>query len=154
MKPAANVAERELKRQFNTKANQVRNLIDNAESLGNAADKYNLIKAAASLPSDRNNALNNKVISFCHQVLYKHTIDSELLNEVLVQATLTAVEFRVLLGSIMFLIEEELDHNGKPMLVRDLLTKVLDRIAFTKTLSPNDPFVIEARCILEAMKED
>ncbi|MBI2810334.1 MAG: hypothetical protein HYX67_05860 [Candidatus Melainabacteria bacterium] len=52
-KPVASVAENELRRQFNTKANQVRNLVDSAESLGDASNRLNLIRAAASLPAER-----------------------------------------------------------------------------------------------------
>ena len=43
-KPVSSVAETELRRQFNTKANQVRNLVDSAESLGDAGNKLNLIR--------------------------------------------------------------------------------------------------------------
>jgi hypothetical protein len=51
-KPVSSVAETELRRQFNTKANQVRNLVDSAESLGDAGNKLNS-DPSRSFPSGR-----------------------------------------------------------------------------------------------------
>src|SRR6185295_14708345 len=73
-KPVASVAETELRRQFNTKANQVRNLVDSAESLGDASNKLNLIRAAATLPEQRSNPIAPEVLQVCQQLLYESSL--------------------------------------------------------------------------------
>src|SRR3990167_5014143 len=108
-KPVASVAETELRRQFNTKANQVRNLVDSAESLGEAGNKLNLIRAAASLPEERNKPLSSTVAGFCQKVIYENVVDQAGLEEILSQGVLRPVEARVLLGALMFLVADELD---------------------------------------------
>ena len=153
-KPTANVAETELKRQFNTKANNVRNLVDSAESLGDAGNKLNLIRAASTLPDERAKPLKANVGQFCHQLLYDSSVDPALLSGIMSSTELTHIEARLLLGSVMFLIAEEVDSGGNPMLVRDLLTQLIKLASSRGLLARNDPFLVEAQCALEAMNED
>jgi hypothetical protein len=152
-KPAANVAETELRRQFNTKANQVRNLVDSAESLGEAGNKLNLIRAAATLPENRSKALKSNVGPFCHKLMYEGTVDSGMLAEITSSSELGVTEGRVLLASVTFLVVEELDADGGKMPVKDLLGQLLNQINSAGLLQRNDPFFVEAQCALEAMKE-
>src|SRR5208283_3950293 len=95
-KPVSSVAETELRRQFNTKANQVRNLVDSAESLGDAGNKLNLIRAAATLPENRSKPLTNSVGPFCHKLLYDNAVDDQLLADVMTSSELGVTEARVL----------------------------------------------------------
>jgi hypothetical protein len=151
-KPVASVAETELRRQFNTKANQVRNLVDSAESLGDAANKLNLIRAAATLPEQRSKPLSPELLNLCHKLLYESAADPEVIEQVFADSNLGAVEARVLLGSMMFLIVEEVDMGGKPVPLRDLLGRTLTRVG--KLIARNDPFLVEAQCALEALKDE
>lgn len=153
-RPTANVAETELKRQFNTKANNVRNLVDSAESLGDAGNKLNLIRAAATLPDERSKPLKANVGQFCHQLLYENSVDPNTLESIMSSNEIGHVEARVLLGSVMFLITEELDAGGQPMLVRDLLQKLIKMAGSRGLLARNDPFLVEAQCALEAMNDE
>jgi hypothetical protein len=153
-KPTANVAETELKRQFNTKANNVRNLVDSAESLGDAGNKLNLIRAAATLPDERSKPLKANVGQFCHQLLYETAVDPVVLQSILTSSEVGHVEARVLLSSVMFLIPDELDSAGSPMLVRDLLQQLIRFVTSKGLLARNDPFLVEAQCELEAMNDE
>jgi hypothetical protein len=153
-KPVASVAENELRRQFNTKANQVRNLVDSAESLGDASNRLNLIRAAASLPAERTKPLKGNVLQFCKALIFDAKADPASLNEIIHSTELGQVEARVLLASAMFLISEEVDHGGEPMAVKDLLAQFIGLVRAERLLARNDPFLGEAQCALEAMKED
>ncbi len=152
-KPTAAVAESELRRQFNTKANQVRNLVDSAESLGDAGNKLNLIRAAATLPENRSKPLQGSVSQFCRKLLYESSVDSQLLSDIMTATELGTTESRVLLGSASYIIAESLDCAGEQMLLKDLLAQIISRITTTAALSRNDPFLVEAQCALEALKE-
>jgi hypothetical protein len=153
-KPAASVAENELRRQFNTKANQVRNLVDSAESLGDAANRLNLIRAAASLPAERTKPLRGNVQQFCKALIFENKIDPTGLSEIMHSTEIGQVEARVLLASTMFIIAEDVEHGVQPMLVRDLLAQFIGLVRAERLLARNDPFLGEAQCALEAMKED
>jgi len=153
-KPAPSVAENELRRQFNTKANQVRNLVDSAESLGDAGNKINLIRAAATLPEERSRPLSGSVLPFCQKLLFEGSIDPEMLAEIMDSSDLGHVEARVILGSLMFLIVEELDCSGQPVMVRDLLGQFINKVGTQAILARSDPFLVEAQCALEAMREE
>jgi hypothetical protein len=154
-RPTANVAETELKRQFNTKANNVRNLVDSAESLGDAGNKLNLIRAAATLPDERSKPLKANVGQFCHQLLYENTIDQSVYANILSSSELTHVEGRVLLGSTMFLICEELNiAGGGTMPVKDLLSQLIKLCGSKGLIARNDPFLVEAQCALDAMNDE
>ena len=153
-RPTANVAETELKRQFNTKANNVRNLVDSAESLGDAGNKLNLIRAASTLPDERSRPLKSNVGQFCHQLLYENALEPSILSGITSSTELGHVEARVLLGSVMFLIAEELECGGSTMPVRDLLQQLIKLVSSKGLLARNDPFLVEAHCALEAMNED
>lgn len=152
-KPAACVAEGELRRQFNTKANQVRNLVDSAESLGDVTNKLNLIRAAASLPDDRKQPLKAGVGEFCQKLITEETADMALLDSILNNSEMGSVEARVLLASAMFLITDEVACNGQKMPVSELLNKLMDKTS-KGLLSRNDPFLVEAQCALEALQEE
>lgn len=153
-RPTANVAETELKRQFNTKANNVRNLVDSAESLGDAGNKLNLIRAAATLPDERSKPLKANVGAFCHQLLYENSVDPATLDGIKTSTELGHVEARVLLGSVMFLITEELEFGSDQLLVRDLLQQLIKLAGSKGLLARNDPFLVEAQCALEAMQDE
>ena len=153
-RPTANVAETELKRQFNTKANNVRNLVDSAESLGDAGNKLNLIRAASTLPDERSKPLKANVGQFCHQLLYENTADPGMLQGIIGSSEVGHVEARVLLGSTMFLISEELQAGEGTMMVRDLLAQLIKNATSKGLLARNDPFLVEAQCALEAMNEE
>lgn len=152
-KPTACVAEGELRRQFNTKANQVRNLVDSAESLGDVTNKLNLIRAAASLPDDRKQPLKGGVGDFCQKLINEETADMGVLDSILNNNEIGSVEARVLLASAMFLITDDVSCNGSKMPVADLLNKLLDR-ASKNLLSRNDPFLVEAQCAVEALQDE
>lgn len=153
-KPYAPVAENELRRQFNTKANQVRNLVDSAESLGDAANKVNLIRAAASLPTERSVPLKANVMQFSKSLLVDKKIDPATLSEIIQSPELGPMEGRFLLASVIFIVEEFVDYGGKPMLVKDLLSQLIALVRAENLLSRNDPFLVEAQCALEAMEDD
>jgi hypothetical protein len=53
---------------------------------------------------------------------------------------------------MMFLITEDIDVDGKPVPLRDLLARTLSRVG--KLIGRNDPFLIEAQCALEALKDE
>ena len=148
------VAENELRRQFNTKANQVRNLVDSAESLGDAVNKINLIRAAACLPADRNRPLKSKVLEFCKSIILENRVDPSVLVQINKSKELGPLEARVMLGSIMFLIADQVDHGGEALPIKDLLAQIIGLIKTADLLPRNDPFFNEAMCALEGMEED
>lgn len=152
-KPVSSVAENELRRQFNTKANQVRNLVDSAESLGDAGNRLNLIRAAASLPEERSKGLLNSVLNFSKAIVMENRVETELFNEILQSKELRPVEARVLLGAAMFVIDRELPtQEGINMPVIDILGELVQMVRREQLLTRNDPFLVEAQCALEAME--
>ncbi|HMX45393.1 MAG TPA: hypothetical protein PKH78_08290 [Candidatus Obscuribacter sp.] len=152
-KPVSSVAENELRRQFNTKANQVRNLVDSAESLGDAGNRLNLIRAAASLPEERSKGLLNSVLNFSKALVMEHRVETELFNEILQSKELRPVEARVLLGAAMFVIDRELPtQEGINMPVIDILGELVQMVRREQLLTRNDPFLVEAQCALEALE--
>ncbi|GEM_PF-468207 len=153
-KPVSSVAETELRRQFNTKANQVRNLVDSAESLGDAGNKLNLIRAAASLPEERSKGLLNSVLQLCKGLVTETKADPVLFKEIISSKELRAVEARVLLGSTMFIIADQVMYGEQPLPLRDLLGQFLQMVRQEGLLTRNDPFLIEAQCAMEALELD
>ena len=152
-KPVSSVAENELRRQFNTKANQVRNLVDSAESLGDAGNRLNLIRAAASLPEERSKGLLNSVLNFSKALVMEHRVETELFNEILQSKELRPVEARVLLGAAMFVIDRELPtQEGINMPVIDILGELIQLVRREQLLTRNDPFLVQAQCALEALE--
>ena len=148
------VARGELKRNFNTRANQVRNLVDSAESIGDVTNKLNLIIAAACLPHERNKPFDPEVISFCENLVFNNKIDSAYLDKLLVNVPLVAAEARILLACAMFSGHTLIDNGGTPMPVQELLASLIT-MAKTKDLLPrNDPFYTEALYFLEGMSDD
>ncbi len=153
-KPQASVAENELRRQFNTKANQVRNLVDSAESLGDAVNRVNLIRAASSLPGERNRSLKGNVLQFCKSVVLENNVDPDILAAMLESNELGPVEARVMLAATMFLITEDIDVGGEMILVKDLLSRIIGLVKTEQLLPRNDPFLNEALCALEGMEDE
>jgi hypothetical protein len=153
-KPVSCVAESELRRQFNTKANQVRNLVDSAESLGEAGNKLNLIRAAASLPEERSKGLLNSVLNFSKALIMENKVDPELLTEILGANGMRSVEARVLLAACSFVIAEEVTFGTETMSMRDLMAQVLQLVKQSKLLVRNDPFLVEAQCAMEALEQE
>jgi len=153
-KPQASVAENELRRQFNTKANQVRNLVDSAESLGDAGNKLNLIRAAASLPAERTRPLKWSVQKFCQTLVFENKVDASGLSEIIHSTELGPVEARVLLAAAMFIVPEKVENGPESMLTKDLLAQFIGLVRAERLLGRNDPFLAEAQCSLESMKEE
>lgn len=152
-KPVSSVAENELRRQFNTKANQVRNLVDSAESLGDAGNRLNLIRAAASLPEERSKGLLNSVLTFGKGLVLENKVDTELLGEITNSKELRPVEARVLLGSAMFIIDKEVaNQEGTQTALIDILGELVAMVRREQLLTRNDPFLVEAQCALEALE--
>lgn len=153
-KPQASVAPNELRRQLNTKANQVRNLVDSAESLGDAGNRVNLIRAAATLPGERNRPLKGNVLEFCKSIILENRVDPIVLSAMFESTELGPAEARVMLASTMFLICDEIDHGGEPLLTKNLLAQIIGLVKTEQLLPRNDPFLNEALCALEAMEEE
>jgi hypothetical protein len=152
MKPEKPVQEDELRRQFNAKANQVRNIVDCAESLGKAGDKLNLLYAASSLPADRTEPLNPQVKEFCQTLVNEATIDERLLNVITSCDNLRASEARLLLTSMMFLISEDVKAENGSIPLHRLLRQLIDLIESKDYLNSKDPFLKEAQCLTETMQ--
>jgi hypothetical protein len=153
-RPEGSLAENELRRQFNTKANQVRNLVDNAESLGDPVNKVNLVRAASTLPGERNRAVKGNVLQFCKSLLMENKVDPEVFKTLLASRGLGPVEGRAMLAATMFLVNEQVDFGGEEILVRDLLSRIMSLVKTEQLLPRNDPFITEARCALDAMEDE
>jgi len=150
----ASVARSELKRNFNTRANQVRNLVDSAESLGNVENKFNLITAAACLPAEREQKLPPNIFKFCQNLLYDNTTDPALLDVLLVKTNLNTAQARLLLTCVMFCGFRHVKHGESTMAVRDLLASIVSMIRTKDILPRNDPFFNEALYFIEGMEDD
>ncbi len=153
-KPVAQVAENELRRQFNTKANQVRNLVDSAESLGDVSNKVNLIRAAASLPGDRSKGLKPSILTYCKAIVFENKVEPQLLSEILQSQDVGPVEARMLLAATMFTVPKAVEHGGEQLLARDLLAQIIGLIRSEQILQRNDPFLNASLCSLDGMDED
>ncbi|MBX9696263.1 MAG: hypothetical protein K2Z81_28000 [Cyanobacteria bacterium] len=150
--PVSSVAPTELRRQFNTKANQVRNLVDSAESLGDAGNKLNLIRAAASLPEERSRGIMTAVQQFCKARPPPNRANSQLLNQILNCNDLRPVEARMLLAAAMFLIEDQVDNGSGKTSLKDLLAQFIGMVKAERLLARNDPFLLEAQCAYDALE--
>jgi hypothetical protein len=144
----------ELRRQFNSKANQVRNIVDGAETLGNAQYRFNLIYSGSSLPIEREAGLSILVRDLCRELLEGHSFDLEKLKSALESDRLTAAEARLLLGSAMFLVVDEVAVDGHCAAPSQLLEELLNLIVDGEYLESEDPFRHEARVLLESLKSD
>ena len=150
----ASVARSELKRNFNTRANQVRNLVDSAESLGNVENKFNLITAAACLPGEREQKMPPDVFKFCQNLLYDNKVDPALLDTLLINASLSSAQGRLLLTCVMFTGVRQVKHGESTMSIRDLLASIVSMIRTKDILPRNDPFFNEALYFIEGMEDD
>jgi hypothetical protein len=148
--PMPAVAETELRRQFNTKANQVRNLVDSAESLGAVDNRLNLVRAAATLPDERKQEIDEEIEKLCQSILTEQRIDMDSFNKLTKDTERSAWEFRTLIGSMMFLITDELKSNTGDVPLYLVLQQTIERSE--SALGRSDPFLIEAKCALAAMK--
>jgi hypothetical protein len=153
IEPQASVAENELRRQFNTKANQVRNLVDSAESLGDAGNKVNLIRAAASLPSERNRPLKGKVMDFCTSIVLENRTDPDVFSFMTECSELGPVEARVMLATVIFA-TEEIHYGQETMSLKEMLSQIVELIRSKHLLPRNDPFLNEALCAIESMEDE
>lgn len=147
----ASVARSELKRNFNTRANQVRNLVDSAESLGSVENKFNLITAAACLPGEREQKLSDNVFKFCQNLLFDNKVDPAALDTFLINPSLNTAEARVLLTCVMFTGARQVEHGESSMSIRDLLASIVSMIRSKDFLPRNDPFFNEALYFIEGM---
>jgi len=149
--PAKNI---ELRRQFNSKANQVRNIVDGAETLGNAQYRFNLIYSGSSLPKEKEAGLSIFVRDQCRELLEGHSFNLEKLRSTMASERLTAAEARLLLGSAMFLVVDEVTVDGNCAALSQLLAELLNLIVDGEYLESEDPFQNEARVVLESLKSD
>jgi hypothetical protein len=152
MKPTSATSQNELRRRFNLKANHVQHIVDGAESLGDPQDKLNLIYAACSLPSERLIAINSDVEKFCRLLLGKSEIDEGLLANIWRAKQIRPNEARLLLASTMFLITEYIEGKSGQVPLYRLLERLIELFDQKGYLSKQDPFMIEARCLAEAMQ--
>lgn len=152
MKPTSATSQSNLRQRFNLKANHVQHIVDGAESLGDAQDKLNLIYAACSLPNERLNALNKDVERFCKMLIGKSQIDEALLANICGAVPIRPNEARLLLASTMFLITEYIEGKSGEVPLYYLLERLIDVFDRKECLSKQDPFMIEARCLSEAMR--
>lgn len=150
--PVSSVAPTELRRQFNTKANQVRNLVDSAESLGDAGNKLNLIRAAASLPEERSRVVFEPVMQFCKDLTFENKADNSVMEKILESDELRPVEARMLLAASMFLVAYTVTNGGQEIPLRDILAQFVGLVKAERLLARNDPFLLEAQCALEALE--
>ncbi len=148
----ASVAKGELKRNFNTRANQVRNLVDSAESIGDVTNKLNLIIAATCLPQERSRQIEPNVLAFCQNLIFHNKVDPAVLDNILGNVRLTSSEARLLLACIMFAGTNQVENGSNtPMPVKDLLANLLTLAKTKELLLRNDPFYTEALYFLEGM---
>jgi hypothetical protein len=87
-------------------------------------------------------------------LIFSNKVIGDSLNEIMQSSEIGQVEARVLLASTMFIIAEDVDNDGTPMPVKDLLTQFIGYIRSERLLARNDPFLGEALCALEAMKDE
>ena len=98
--------------------------------------------------------MKGNVQQFCKELIFSNRVLGDSLNEIMQSTEIGQVEARVLLASTMFIIAEEIDHDGTPLPVKDLLTQFIGYIRSGRLLARNDPFLGEALCALEAMKDE
>jgi hypothetical protein len=134
-----------LRRQFSSKANRVRNIVDGAETLGNAQLRFNLIFAGSSLPRERQKGLRLFVREICEELVENNSIEVARLREILDSNPLTPVEARVLLGSAMFLANDEVILDGEASPTAELLENLLRVVEQGGYLASSDPFRTEAK---------
>jgi hypothetical protein len=149
-KPNFSANKTELRRQFNSKANQVRNIVDGAETLGNAQHRFSLIYSGSSLPAEREAGFNDAVQSICQALLEENTFKFEDFDQLMNRQNLSPVEARVLLASSMFTITHEVSVNGQVRPVYQVIELLLERLG--PLLDDRDPFQAEARVMIETLK--
>jgi len=150
----ASVARSELKRNFNTRANQVRNLVDSAESLGSVDDKFNLISAAACSTGEQPDMLSANVLKFCQNLLFDNNVDPALFDTLLINTKLRPPEARIMMACVMFTGTRQIKYGESFMATRDLLASIVSMIRTKDFLARNDPFFTEALYFMEGMEDD
>jgi hypothetical protein len=153
-RPNSPVAGQELKRQFKVKANQVRTLVDSAESLGDPTNRLNLVFVASSLPNERKQLLHREVLDFVDILLNHGKIDLLLLAAIKSLENLRPVEARLLLASAIFLVAEDFQDETSAMPICQLLRDFIDLVEDENWLRRDDPFLCEARCVMAAAELD
>ena len=147
----ASVSKGELRRNFNTRANQVRNLVDSAESIGDVSNKLNLIIAATCLPQERNKPLDPMVLNYCESLIFQNKVDPSILDTLLINKNLSCSEARLLLACTMFNGTREVGYGETKIAIKDLLASVITLVRTKDLLPRNDPFFTEALYFLEGM---
>ncbi len=150
----ASVSKGELRRNFNTRANQVRNLVDSAESIGDVTNKLNLIIAATCLPQERSRLLDPSVISFCESLIFENKVDPAVLDALLLHTGLASSDARLLLACAMFNGAKKIEHGNVHISLKDLLASVITLVKTKDLLPRNDPFFTEALYFLEGISDD
>jgi len=148
------VAKGELRRNFNTRANQVRNLVDSAESIGEVTNRLNLIIAATCLPQERTRQIDQNVSTFCESLVFQNKVDPKILDNLLINTRLVASEARLLLACAMFAGTNEIECIDGPALIKDLLASLVTLVKTKELLPRNDPFYTEALYFLEGMSAE
>jgi hypothetical protein len=149
-KPQFSANKTELRKQFNSKANQVRNIVDGAETLGNAQHRFHLVYSGSSLPAERENGFHDGIQVLCQLLLEENSFNLDELDRLLNSRPLSPVEARVLLASAMFMIAEEVNVNGQVRPLYELLELLVEQTA--PFLDARDPFQAEALVLIETMK--
>ncbi len=150
----ASVAKGELRRNFNTRANQVRNLVDSAESIGEVTNKLILVIAATCLPQERTRQIEPTVFGFCEGLIFKNKVDPAVLDKLLVNTRLIPAEARLLLACAMFSGISQASCGETTMSIKDLLASLITLVKTKELLARNDPFYTEALYFLEGMSEE
>jgi len=148
-KPTFSVSKTELRRQFNTKANQVRNIVDGAETLGNVQNKFNLVYAAGSLPSERQSALDDDVMEFCAGLLEEEVVSDALLDRLMAKKNLSPAAARTLLAAVMLVNSTEVTVDQSVVPLQELLGRALEIVRLGNFLPVDDPFLQEALVFAE-----
>jgi hypothetical protein len=78
----------------------------------------------------------------------------DLLREILLSGHLSKAEARVLLGSTMFVLSEEISFEDKDVPVKELLDQLVELIVSGNFLSADDPFLVEARNFSDSMSSE
>jgi hypothetical protein len=148
-KPTFLVSKNELRRQFNTKANQVRNIVDGAETLGNVQNKFNLVYAAGSLPTERQSNLDDDITEFCAGLLEEEVVSDVLLDRIMAKKNISAAAARTLLAAVMLVNSTEITVDECVVPLQELLGRLIEFVRMGNFLTVGDPFLQEALVFAE-----
>ncbi len=148
-KPTFSVSKNELRRQFNTKANQVRNIVDGAETLGNVQNKFNLVYAAGSLPTERQSNLDEDITEFCAGLLEEEVVSDVLLDRIMAKKNISPAAARTLLAAVMLVNSTEITVDECVVPLQELLGRLIEFVRMGNFLPVGDPFLQEALVFAE-----